>query len=159
MSTRAETIAHLTRTLEATEPLFRSSPKVLGTAYAPGKWTLHQLLVHLADHESLVIDRLRRTAFDPEPVLYNYDTDGWANGLDYAHRSITAAGQLFAGARRSVIDLLTILPPEADTRVAVHSTLGRMTLLDVCGTWRHNEHHLQQAQAIVLGRTWPPTRA
>ena len=158
MPTRADVISHLIRTLEATEPLFSASTTLLATTYAPGKWSLHQLLVHLADHESLVVDRVRRAAVDHEPVLYNYDTPLWARGLDYSHRSIAAAGALYVGCRRSVIDLLAVLPAALDTRVAVHSTLGRQTLLDVCGTWMHNDHHLAQAQAIVQGRTWTPAR-
>ena len=110
--------------------------------------------MHLADHESVVVDRLRRAAADRAPYLLGYDQDRWTTHLDSARRSIAAAGELYAASRRTVIDLFTVLPAEADARVAMHSERGILTVLDLGGTWKHNQHHLEQAQAIVQGRCW-----
>ena len=158
MSERAPLIANLKRTRDATLPFFRSSPEVADRSYAPGKWTMRQLLVHLADHESVVLDRLRRTAADPVDgvALPNADQTVWANVLLYSRRSLSAAEQLYAGSRASLIELLEILPESLESRFGMHSVRGRMTLLQQGDTWGHNDHHLAQIRAVASGTTWSP---
>jgi hypothetical protein len=156
MTERASLIANLKRTHDATQPFFRLAPAVVMRSYAPGKWSMHQLLLHLADHESVVLDRLRRTAADPTlgVALPGYDQDAWANGLDYGRRSLVIAEQLYSASRLSIIELIEILPSAMESRFGMHSERGRMTLLQQGDTWGHNDHHLAQIQAIASGKTW-----
>jgi len=151
MTDRTQLLADLRRTRDLTLPYFSYPPEIVASSYAPGKWSVRQLLMHLTDHESVVLDRLRRTAADPaETVLLpGYDQDAWANGLFYQSRSLTVAARLYDGARSSLIELIELLPADLEGRSGLHSQRGRMTLLQQGDTWGHNDHHLVQIRAAV----------
>jgi hypothetical protein len=155
---RAQSLDHLQRSLAATEPFFTAPSELRTRSYGPGKWTMHQLLVHLADHESVTLDRARRVASEPTVPLLGYDQNRWADGTLYAQRSLEEAGRLYCACRGSLIDLLRVLPADADARTGVHNERGPMTLLQVACTWMHNDHHLAQLEAIRQGRPWTPAR-
>ncbi len=158
MSSRALAIDHLLETRSLTEPLFALPEAQLARSYAPGKWSMHQLLVHLADHESVTFERMRRVASEDSPALPGYDQDDWTAGTCAQQRSIACAGRLYLASRDGILDLLRILPESADQRSGLHAQRGRMTLLQLTDTWMHNRHHLAQLQAAQAGRTWSPAR-
>jgi hypothetical protein len=125
-------------------------------SYAPGKWTGRQLLLHLCDAETVLLDRLRRLAADERPLLWAYDENRWANLLRYDQRSVAVAKGLFASARAAVLDLVASLPAEALDRSGVHSEAGTRSFAQVAEmvAW-HTAHHVEQLQAIAGGRSWP----
>ena len=132
----------------------------LGRSYAPGKWTGHELLIHLADAEVVLLDRVRRLAADRKPLLWAFDQDDWVVALDYKRRSLATAATLFSATRNAIIELAEGFDSTALARGGVHSERGRMTLADaLTGVVKHNRHHLGQIQAIAEGRTWDPSQA
>lgn len=137
-----------------------ADPNLAGRSYAPGKWTLHELLIHLADTESVLLDRVRRLAVEPKPLLWAFDQDAWATGLAYQQRSLTQAGFLFTAARDTLIEIVDLLPASAVERTGVHSERGKVTLAEcLAGITRHTRHHLGQIRAIAAGTAWDPAQA
>ncbi len=57
--------------------LFDTPESKLTQSYAPGKWTARQLLVHISDAETVLLDRLRRIAAENKPALIAFDQDLW----------------------------------------------------------------------------------
>lgn len=148
----------LKRSRDETLALFRSDPAALARSYAPaasGKWNLRTILVHLADAETVLLDRLRRLQADDKPLLWAYDENRWVAHLDYAHRDLAVAAALFAATRAAVIELATLIPQDRNQRAGVHSEAGAKTFAQVLALvpW-HNLHHLEQARACVAGATW-----
>ena len=77
-------IDELERTRDETLTFFDLSEDQLARTYAPGKWPVRFLLLHLADSETVLFERIRRVLSEPRQVLWVYDQDAWATGLDYA---------------------------------------------------------------------------
>jgi uncharacterized damage-inducible protein DinB len=137
-----------------------ADPGLAGRSYAPGKWTLHELLIHLADTESVLLDRVRRLAVEPKPLLWAFDQDAWAIGLAYRQRSLAQAELLFTAARDTVIEIVDHLPATAMDRTGVHSERGKVTLAEcLAGIARHTRHHLGQIRAIAESRPWDAAQA
>jgi hypothetical protein len=112
---------------------------------APGKWSVRQIVAHLADSEIVGADRLRRTIAEENPTLVWYDQDAWANNLNYARRKTSESLETFRRLRAENHELLKDLPEAAFARVATHSKSGRMTLRDLVETYAHHaESHANQ---------------
>jgi len=121
----------------------------LDYAPAPGKWSLRQILCHLADSEMEAGIRMRRIIAEDNPTLLAYDQDAWAERLDYSRRKTTQALETFRHIRSLNYELLQSLPEEAFERQGTHSERGPVTLLDMLRTYaRHAEKHAAQIQAV-----------
>src|SRR5690348_8474396 len=55
-------------------------------ARAPGKWSIRQIVAHLADVELVAAYNLRRVIAEENPALQGIDQNAWAANLDYGHR-------------------------------------------------------------------------
>lgn len=160
MSHRAALIEALEANLNRTLSYFDAPADALARAYAPGKWTLQELLVHLSDTEAVFLDRLRRIVSDEKPLLLGMDPDRWAAGLDYKRRDVKLAKLQYEAARRGIIELAVKGSPALDARSAPHSEGGARTFAQILKTAvDHDEHHLEQAQAILDGKTWVATKS
>lgn len=116
---------------------------------APGKWSLRQILCHLADSEMEAGVRMRRIIAEENPTLLAYDQDAWAQRLDYSRRKTTQALETFRHIRGVNYDLLQGLPEEAFQRQGTHSERGLVTLLEMLRIYaRHAEKHAEQIQAV-----------
>jgi hypothetical protein len=116
---------------------------------APGKWSLRQILCHLADSEMEAGIRMRRIIAEDNPTLIGYDQDAWAVRLDYSRRKTTQALETFRHIRGLNYELLQGLPEEAFGRQGTHTERGTVTLLDLLRIYaRHAEKHAEQIQAV-----------
>ncbi|MBN8526916.1 MAG: DinB family protein [Planctomycetes bacterium] len=124
--------------------LFDLPESRLKRRYRRGGWTAREVLVHIADTEAVLMERLRRVAAQPKALIMAFDPDAWAGTLDYSTRDLAIAQSLFAAARASNIELISRHRDEAG-RSGVHSEAGTITLADVAERVRwHNDHHLEQ---------------
>ncbi|NUQ81355.1 MAG: DinB family protein [Bacteroidetes bacterium] len=112
---------------------------------APGKWTIREILVHLAEAEAVGFTRIRRAIAEPGSAVFAYDQDAWAREADYAHQDINLALTLFNALRDSTVEVLKSLPAEAFSRTIEHPERGTMTLTAVLDLYiRHVTVHLSQ---------------
>ena len=136
---------------------FRRGPELIAAALAgteveeldfipaPGKWSVRQILCHLADAEIVAAARFRRLLAEDGPTLMSYDQDAWARNLNYARRRTSDALEIFRRLRAENWDLLKDLPETAFERKATHSERGAITLLDLLKTYAdHPEAHARQ---------------
>jgi hypothetical protein len=115
----------------------------------PGKWSVRQIVCHLADAELVGADRFRRTIAEDNPTLIAYDQDAWARNLDYSRRKTSAALESFRRLRQENYDLLKELPEPAFARTANHSERGSITLLDLVRIHaEHAEAHTRQLKGV-----------
>ncbi len=118
-------------------------------ASAPGKWTVRQIVAHLADVELVAAHRYRQVIAENGPVLVPMDQDAWAANLDYARRKPKQSLETFRRLRAENYELLKGLPDAAFERTGNHGERGRMTLLDlVAGYADHVESHARHLQAM-----------
>jgi hypothetical protein len=118
-------------------------------ATAPGKWSVRQIVAHLADAEMVGAHRFRQVIAEENPTLIAFDQDAWTRNLDYAKRKPKQSLDTFRRIRAENYDLLKGLPEETFERAGNHSQNGRLTLRQMLeGYATHAESHAQQLQNI-----------
>ena len=94
----------------------------------PGKWSIRQIVAHLADAEMVAGMRLRRIIAEDNPRIEAFDQNAWATNLDYTRRKTSQALETFRRIRGENYELLKDLPPQAFEREGLHSERGPMSL-------------------------------
>ena len=145
-----EIVESLEATRDETLALFDLTDPELARSYAPGKWTVRFLLHHLADAETVMFDRIRRVLSEKRGVLWAFDPDAWAAGLDYAERPLELSRRLFESTREGVIYYARIHYSKSGHLEWVHSETGVRTLKDeIDKVAAHNAHHLAQIRMAL----------
>jgi len=116
---------------------------------APGKWSIRQLIAHLADSELVGAQRFRQVIGEDNPALGAFDQDAWARNLDYTRKQPKQSLESFRRVRAENYELLKSLPESAFERTGVHAERGPLTLRQLLeGYAEHAESHARQMQAI-----------
>jgi uncharacterized damage-inducible protein DinB len=116
---------------------------------AEDEWSIHQIVIHLADSEAVGYMRLRLAIAEENPLLPVYQQALWAQRLKYDAQARGLALALFANLRASSAALLRTLTAEEWERVATHPERGRMTVCDLFELYHeHGEIHLQQIERL-----------
>lgn len=116
---------------------------------APGKWSIRQIVAHVADSEIVCAHRMRQMIAEDRPTLIAFDQEAWARNLDYARRKPKQSLESFRRVRAENYELLKELPETAYARTGHHSERGPVTLrsqLELLA--QHAESHARQMQAI-----------
>ena len=151
-------IDELERTRDETLTLFELSEAQLARSYAPGKWPVRFILLHLADSETVLFERIRRVLSEPRQVLWVYDQDAWAQGLDYATLPLDLSRRVYESVRNATIYYARRYYDSKGQLEFVHSVTGVRTLRqEFDKVASHNEHHLVQIRA-ALSLAAPPSR-
>jgi uncharacterized damage-inducible protein DinB len=140
----------LTNTKNETEKYFDLSEEDLAKTYAPGKWTIKQILVHLADADSVLLDRLKRVISEPKQVIWAFDQDLWSENMDYKNFPLEISKAVYLANRQMVIHLAEKYYDTLGHKEFIHSETGQRTLKDEFDkvVW-HNQGHLDQIKRAL----------
>jgi uncharacterized damage-inducible protein DinB len=120
----------------------------LNRAPAAGKWSVRDILAHLADCEVVFAFRLRQALADDYHVIQPFDQDRWA--ATYSHYDARAALAVFTAVRQWNLALIAGLKAEALTKLLTHPERGEMTFQVVVETMAgHDLNHLGQVERIL----------
>ena len=124
---------------------------------APDRWTIHEIIVHIADSEVNSYVRCRRFLAEPGGAVLGYDENAWAGILRYHEQSALDALELFKWLRLTSYQLIAELPEAVWANTVTHSESGVMTMDDWLDTYeRHIPDHIAQMQSIYddwVGKT------
>ena len=116
---------------------------------APGKWSIRQIVAHVADAELVGAHRFRQVIAEDYPTLIAFDQEKWTANLDYARRKPKQSLESFRRVRAENYELLKELPETAWARSGNHSERGAITLRAMLeGYAEHAEGHARQLQQI-----------
>lgn len=116
---------------------------------APGKWSLVQVLQHLADSDLVWGWRVRMIFAHERPPITGYDQDLWAERLNYADADPEEALALFSLLRRANLRLIERATPADLKRVGVHSERGEESVEYLLRLYAgHDLLHLRQIDRI-----------
>ena len=148
-----ELIRQLEATRDETLRYFSLDQGDLERSYGPGKWSVRFILLHLSDSETVLFDRIRRVLSEPRQVLWVYDQDAWAKGLDYSQVPLDISRRVYESVRSAIIYYAGRYYEEKGGLEFVHSVTGVRTLKDEFDkVASHNEHHLGQIRLALQGR-------
>jgi len=143
-------IKQLQATRDETLRCFALGEHDLAKASAPGKWSVRFILHHLADSETVLYDRIRRVLSEPRQVVWAFDQDAWAKGLDYTTVPLDVSRGVYESVRKAIIHYATLHYESGGHREFVHSETGVRTLKDEFEkVASHNRHHLDQIKAAL----------
>ena len=146
-------IRGLENTRDETLKYFSLDQSDLARTYAPGKWPVRFILHHLADSETVLFDRIRRVLSEPRQVLWVFDEDAWAKGLDYSQVPLDISRRVYESVRSAIIYYAGLHYEQKGHLEFVHSVTGVRTLKDEFDkVASHNEHHLDQIRRALRGR-------
>jgi hypothetical protein len=134
----------------ALERLVGSMPASLLTApEAPGKWSIRDVVQHLADSDLVGGVRLRMVLAQDRPTLIGYDQDLWSDRLRYSEVDARAALEQFTVLRRVNLHLWRGLTPSDLARVGKHTERGDESLEHMRRLYAaHDLLHLRQLDRI-----------
>ncbi len=108
----------------------------------PGKWSVHEVVCHIADFEPISTDRITRIIALDRPSLLGADESEFAKSLAYDVRDFDEQMQLIEILRSHTARILQALPDAAFQRVGVHNEAGPMTLEQMLvRVTKHLPHH------------------
>ncbi len=119
--------------------------------YKPSEreWSIHEIVIHIADSEANSYIRCRRFLAEPGQPLMAYDENQWAKELDYHQQSTDDAVEMFRWLRKKSYDLIKDAPPDVWGRVCFHPEDGDITLDDWLDTYeRHVPDHVAQMERV-----------
>lgn len=113
-----------------------------------GKWSVLEIVLHVADSELVGATRMRMVLGGDAPELPGYDQDRWARAFAYQDRgpgAMTAALAMFAALRHTTLALLASLPEADWQRTGRHPEHGSMTVRNLLELYAdHSERHIEQ---------------
>ncbi len=125
------------------------SKKVLTTRPEPGKWSIAEILAHLADTELVVGWRMRLIAGSNGASLQTADQDVWADTLGYARRDPKASLLTFRVLREANLSMLKSLPKNLWKNYGMHQERGKETITHIVRMYAgHDLNHLGQVERI-----------
>jgi hypothetical protein len=108
------------------EALLKITQEELDGRPGPGRWTVREIVHHLADSEMTAAIRLRRLLAEERPEIKGYDQDEFARRLHYDRPHETSL-ELFKYVRDSTAELLERMEPADWLREGTHTEMGRYT--------------------------------
>ena len=127
--------------------------KQLSRRPAPGKWSVAEIMAHLADAEIVIAWRLRQILSSNGTPIQSYDQDSWAVTFDYAHRDPRQSLESFRIVRENNIALLKTVPRKLWDNYGVHSERGNESVAHVARMVAgHDLNHLEQVERILRNK-------
>ena len=137
-------LEHLAGARVATTELVLALPEEqLSHRYAPGKWTIKEMLVHIVDDERIYAYRALRFAREDPTPLPGFEQDPFAASSQASERPVADILAEYAAVREATIALFRGLPEAALLRSGVAD--GKRTTVRALGYHiaGHEAHHLR----------------
>ena len=110
---------HLLEGLTLEEADFRPDPK---------RFTIREIMAHLAEWEPIFLERMQRTCAEDQPILPNLDEGELAAQHNYAASDVNEQCRLFRERRARLVDFLRARTVEDWERTANRPEIGIVTL-------------------------------
>jgi hypothetical protein len=126
-------------------------PRLHDYGYAPGKWTIKQVLLHCIDTERIFSYRALSFARGEKQTMLSFDEDVYAAQSNAQSRSLTNILEEFESVRQSTCLLFASFTDDV-LNIKGETPSGQCTVnaigFAICG---HYKHHLQTIEKLYLG--------
>jgi hypothetical protein len=125
------------------------------------RWSIHHIVIHLADSEASAYIRCRRFIAEPGSPILQFDGQRWAQSLGYFNQSAREALDIIFHLRKATYKLLCAIPDHVWDNSVIHHRVGQITLKK----WmmiheRHIPHHVDQMREnyMTWSKSHPPRK-
>jgi hypothetical protein len=133
--------------------LKRITPAKARNRPAPGKWSIAEIVAHLADTEVAIGWRVRMVLGQPGEPIQPFDQDLWASAMRYEKRDPRKSLEQYRGLREANVALLKSLSPDDWKKSAVHPERGEQTVRTIVEmTAGHDLNHISQIEKILAAK-------
>ena len=128
----------------------RKTRKQLTRRPAPDKWSVVEIMAHLADAEIAISWRIRQKLARNAIPIQAYDQDAWAGTFQYAKRDPRQSLANFRSLREANLALLKSVPRKLWENYGIHEERGNETVAHIVRMVSgHDINHLRQIEAIL----------
>lgn len=120
---------------------------------APGKWSIAEIVAHIADTELVVGYRIRAILGEPGTQIIGFDQDVWVTALHYDKRDLKKSYEQYRTLREANVALLKSLAPEQWKHHGMHSERGPESVETIVKMMAgHDINHFQQIERILAAK-------
>ncbi len=126
------------------------SDEELGRRPAPSKWSIREIVAHLADDELVGAYRIRLILSSPGTAIQAFDQDIWARTGRYSTSDVNESLALYRILRQQNLKLLHSLNTEEWGMFGVHAERGIESLRDIAMYFAgHDINHFRQIESVL----------
>lgn len=126
------------------------SPKQLKWKPEPAKWSIAEILAHLADTEIVASWRMRSIIGANGTTIQPFDQDAWASAFRYNQRDPKRSLEVFRMLRENNLAMLKALPKPSWDHYGMHLERGKETVAHLARLFAgHDTNHLLQVERIA----------
>ncbi|MFZ3332456.1 MAG: DinB family protein [Candidatus Acidiferrales bacterium] len=119
----------------------------------PDKWSVAEIVVHLADTEIVGGYRIRTILGAPGTPIAAFNQDAWVVAGHYDKRDVRKSLEQFRAVREANLALLKTLTPEQWKHHGIHSERGEETVEQIVRMFGgHDINHMKQIEASVKAK-------
>jgi hypothetical protein len=128
----------------------RLTPKQLKWQPEPGKWSIAEILAHLADAEIVASWRMRSVIGENGITIQPFDQDAWASTFEYGKRDAKRSLEVFGILRENNLAMLKEIPRETWDNYGMHLERGKETIAHLARMFAgHDTNHVLQVERIA----------
>ena len=125
-------------------------PKELKWKPEPGKWSIAEIVAHLADVEIVASWRMRSVLGANGTTIQPFDQDTWASVFHYAKRDVNQSLEVLRVLRENNLAMLKSLPRESWDNYGIHAERGKETIAHLARMFAgHDTNHILQVERIA----------
>src|SRR5580700_4915144 len=126
------------------------SPAKLRKRPAPGKWSIAEILAHLADVEIVIGWRMRSILGAPGTPVQAYDQNAWVVSGHYEKRDPRKSVEIHRVLREANLALLKSLSPEQWKQYGQHAERGQESIEHIVRmVGGHDVNHIHQIERVL----------
>lgn len=115
----------------------------------PAKWSISEIIAHLADTEIVFSWRMRSVIGENGITIQPFDQDCWASVFKYQDRDARRSLALFRVLRENNLEMLAEIPRETWENYGVHLERGKESIAHLARLFAgHDTNHVLQVERI-----------
>jgi len=126
------------------------TPKQLKWRPEPAKWSIAEIIAHLADAEVVASWRMRSVIGENGITIQPFDQDSWASVFEYQKRDAKRSLEVFRVLRENNLAMLAEIPKETWDNYGMHLERGKESIAHLARMFAgHDTNHVLQIEGIA----------
>ncbi len=126
------------------------TPSQLKWRPEPAKWSIAEIIAHLADAEIVASWRMRSVIGENGITIQPFDQDAWASVFEYQKRDAKLSLETFRVLRENNLAMLKEIPKETWDNYGMHLERGKESIAHLTRMFAgHDTNHVLQVENIA----------